>query len=202
VHPLIEAERSQGASVKRTCELLEVFRGRLLPRPEGRPEPPGVRRRQAGQEDRRGPQFVQGTYGSSRFHAELRRQGVSCGRRQVARLTRPHGLRSTPNTVTDTALAEAVLAGPQPMAATVTPVNTVIVVFQPASLSGRPRRRVSTQVGRRCLPGLNARWPCIWLPLQRFDPTFSPDKWLFFRLRQVPRCWAGHGRALSEHSSG
>ena len=114
MHPFIEAERSQGANVKRTCELLEVSRGRLLPRPEGRPEPPGVRGRRAGEEDRRGPLFVQGTYGSSRVHAGLRHQGVSCGRRQVARLMRPHGLRSTPNTVTDVALAEAVLAGPNP----------------------------------------------------------------------------------------
>ena len=59
MHPFIEAERSQGANVKRTCELLEVFRGRLLPRTEGRPERQGVRGRQAGEEDRRGPQFVQ-----------------------------------------------------------------------------------------------------------------------------------------------
>ena len=57
MHPFIEVERSQGANVKRTCELLEVFRGRLLPRTEGRPERQGVRGRQAGEEDRRGPQF-------------------------------------------------------------------------------------------------------------------------------------------------
>ncbi|WP_419992669.1 IS3 family transposase [Streptomyces boninensis] len=92
VHPFIEAEKQAGHSVKRACELLKVSRAAFYARRAGSRCP----RRQ--QDDELADQIAavhahsRGAYGSPRVHAALRREGVRCGRRRVARLMRQAGL--------------------------------------------------------------------------------------------------------------
>jgi putative transposase len=92
VHPFIEAERSEGGNVSRTCELLEVSKAAYYQARKAVPGPracadPGLMAQIAQVHHR-----SQGTYGSPRVHAELLRRDVRCGRNRVARLMKLHGL--------------------------------------------------------------------------------------------------------------
>jgi putative transposase len=83
-------------SVVRLCEALEVSRGGYygwLSRPESR----RLREdRQLSTRIRAVFQRSRGRYGSPRIHAELRSEGIHCGRRRVRRLMNKQGLWARP----------------------------------------------------------------------------------------------------------
>ena len=90
--PIIEAEEAAGHSVKRCCELFEVSRAAYYERKKAVPSRRDVSDAELLGRIRAVHATSKGTYGSPRVHAELRRQGVSCGRRRVRRLMRQAGL--------------------------------------------------------------------------------------------------------------
>ncbi len=90
--PFIEAEEAAGHSLKHSCELFEVFRAAYYERKKDVPS-----ERELGNAELTSKIIAihtasKGTYGSPRGHAELRRQGVCCGRRRARRLMRQAGL--------------------------------------------------------------------------------------------------------------
>jgi transposase InsO family protein len=91
-HPFIEAERVAGHSVQRCCELLEVSRAAFYQRATGSPSPRAMSDAELNEKITAIHAESKGTYGSPRVHQELRRQGVCCGKRRVARLMRQLGL--------------------------------------------------------------------------------------------------------------
>ncbi|MFG2639333.1 IS3 family transposase [Streptomyces sp. NPDC048362] len=92
VDPFIEAEKTAGHNVKRTCELLEVSRTAYYARRTGAPGPRAVRDAELTEQITAVHQQSRGTYGVPRVHAVLKREGAGCGRRRVARLMRQAGL--------------------------------------------------------------------------------------------------------------
>ncbi|MFG2716113.1 IS3 family transposase [Streptomyces goshikiensis] len=92
VHPFIEAEKTAGHNVKRTCELLKVSRTAYYARRTGTPAPRAVRDAELTEQITAVHQQSRGTYGAPRVHAVLKREGADCGRRRVARLMRQAGL--------------------------------------------------------------------------------------------------------------
>jgi len=92
VDPFIEAEEAAGHSVKRCCELFEVSRAAYYERRRGVPSARQVTDATLSEQIAAVHATSKGTYGSPRVHAELRRQGVDCGRRRVRRLMRLAGL--------------------------------------------------------------------------------------------------------------
>ncbi|MFI8829395.1 IS3 family transposase, partial [Streptomyces sp. NPDC053431] len=92
VDPFIEAEKTAGHNVKRTCELLEVSRTAYYTRRNGTPGPRAVRDAALTEQITVIHQQSRGTYGAPRVHAALKREGADCGRRRVARLMRQAGL--------------------------------------------------------------------------------------------------------------
>ncbi|WP_327166768.1 IS3 family transposase [Streptomyces zaomyceticus] len=92
VDPFIEAEKTAGHNVKRTCELLKVSRTAYYARRNGTPGPRAVRDAELTEQITAVHQQSRGTYGAPRVHAVLQREGASCGRRRVARLMRQAGL--------------------------------------------------------------------------------------------------------------
>ncbi|MCX5441194.1 IS3 family transposase [Streptomyces sp. NBC_00063] len=93
VHPFIEAEKRDGHSVKRACELLQVSRAAFYARRSGRPGPRAVRDAELAEKIAEVHDRSRGTYGAPRVHAVLQRQGEDCGRRRIARLMRGAGLQ-------------------------------------------------------------------------------------------------------------
>ncbi|WP_435260477.1 IS3 family transposase [Streptomyces sp. 1222.5] len=92
VDPFIEAEKTAGHNVKRTCELLKVSRTAYYARRTGTPGPRAVRDAELTEQITAVHQESRGTYGAPRIHAALQREGAGCGRRRVARLMRRAGL--------------------------------------------------------------------------------------------------------------
>ena len=84
----IEAEEVAGRSVKHCCELFEVSRAAYYERRRGVPSAKEVSDAELTEKITAIHTTSRGTYGSPRVHAELRRQGVCCGRRRVRRLMR------------------------------------------------------------------------------------------------------------------
>jgi transposase InsO family protein len=90
--PFIEAEEVEQRNVKRSCALLEVSRSAYYEFAAHMPC-------QRDLADATLTEVIagihtesRGTYGSPRVHAELKDQGVACGRKRVARLMRRKGL--------------------------------------------------------------------------------------------------------------
>ncbi|MFF8867998.1 IS3 family transposase [Streptomyces sp. NPDC015139] len=92
VDPFIEAEKTAGHNVKRTCELLKVSRTAYYARRNGTLGPRAVRDAELTERITTVHQRSRGTYGAPRVHAILQREGAGCGRRRVARLMRQAGL--------------------------------------------------------------------------------------------------------------
>lgn len=90
--PFIEAEQAAGHSVKRCCELFEVSRAAYYQRQLAQPSPTALADAELLDKITEIHDTSKGTYGSPRVHQELRRRGVACGRRRVARLMRRAGL--------------------------------------------------------------------------------------------------------------
>jgi len=90
--PFIEAEKTAGHSVTKTCGLFEVSRSAYYQRSTGTPSDRA--RTDAELTGRITEVFNEskGTYGSPRVHHELSHRGVICGRRRVTRLMRLAGL--------------------------------------------------------------------------------------------------------------
>ncbi|MET9880698.1 IS3 family transposase [Actinacidiphila glaucinigra] len=91
-HPFIEAEKQAGHSVKRACELLKVSRAAFYARRTATPGPRTVRDAELTEKITEVHAVSRGSYGAPRVHAVLRREGIACGRRRVARLMRAAGL--------------------------------------------------------------------------------------------------------------
>ncbi|MER6218885.1 IS3 family transposase [Streptomyces sp. NPDC048387] len=92
VDAFIEAEKTAGHNVKRTCELLKVSRTAYYARRSGTPGPRAVRDAELTEQITAVHERSRGTYGAPRVHAVLKREGAGCGRRRVARLMRQAGL--------------------------------------------------------------------------------------------------------------
>jgi transposase InsO family protein len=92
VWPFVEAEEAQRHSVKRACELLEVSRAAYY---DQRGHAPSRRALDDAELTERIQQIhavSKGTYGAPRVHAELRREGICCAKKRVARLMAKAGL--------------------------------------------------------------------------------------------------------------
>lgn len=93
VYPFIEAEKAAVRNVARACALLEVSRAAYY---QWRRQVPSTRQRGDGE---LGERIVaihresRETYGAPRVHQQLRREGVACGKKRVARLMGERGLR-------------------------------------------------------------------------------------------------------------
>jgi putative transposase len=90
--PFIEAEEAAGHSVKRCCALFEVSRAAYYQRRNGEPSARDLSDAELTATITEIHTESAGTYGSPRVHRELRRRGVTCGRRRVVRLMRRAGL--------------------------------------------------------------------------------------------------------------
>ncbi len=90
--PFIEVEEAEQRNVARTCALLEVSRAAYY---EQRKHIPSARSLDDAELTTRIQAIhdsSKGTYGAPRIHAQLRRDGVHCGKKRVARLMVRAGL--------------------------------------------------------------------------------------------------------------
>jgi len=90
--PFIEAEKTAGHSVNKTCGLFEVSRAAYYQRRNGEPSVRAVTDAELTEQIQTIHTESKGTYGSPRVHKELGHRGVVCGRRRVTRLMRLAGL--------------------------------------------------------------------------------------------------------------
>jgi transposase InsO family protein len=90
--PFIEAEKTAGHSVQKTCELFEVSRSAYYQRTTGTPSDRAITDAELTKQIKAVHAESKGTYGSPRVHKELGHRGVACGRRRVTRLMRLAGL--------------------------------------------------------------------------------------------------------------
>jgi putative transposase len=90
--PFIEAEQAAAHSTKRCCELLEVSRAAYYERRHQAPSAREETDKELLGEIVAIHKESDGTYGSPRVHAALKRTGRQVGRRRVRRLMRSHGL--------------------------------------------------------------------------------------------------------------
>jgi putative transposase len=90
--PFIEAEKTAGHSVQRTCCLFEVSRSAYYQRSNGSPSDRARSDVELTSQITEIFNESKGTYGSPRVHQELGHRGVVCGRRRVTRLMRLAGL--------------------------------------------------------------------------------------------------------------
>ncbi|MFK0239122.1 IS3 family transposase [Streptomyces vinaceus] len=72
VDPFIEAEKTAGHSVKRTCELLKVSRTAYYARRDGNPGPRALGNAGLTEQITAVHQQFRGTYGAPRIHAVLK----------------------------------------------------------------------------------------------------------------------------------
>ncbi len=92
IWPFIEAEEAEQRNVKRTCELLEVSRAAYYQQRKHLPSPRAMTDAELTERIRAIHESSNGTYGAPRIHAQLRREGMCCGRKRVARLMVRAGL--------------------------------------------------------------------------------------------------------------
>jgi putative transposase len=93
VWPFIEAEEAeQHHSVKRACELLEVSRAAYYSQRRHVPSRRSLDDAELTERIHAVHAASKGTYGAPRIHAQLRREGVCCAKKRVARLMVQAGL--------------------------------------------------------------------------------------------------------------
>jgi len=92
VWPFIEAEQAEQRNVKRTCELLEVSRAAFYEQSKHIPSRRAVDDAELTERIKTIHAASRATYGAPRVHAQLRRDGVHCAKKRVARLMVRAGL--------------------------------------------------------------------------------------------------------------
>jgi transposase InsO family protein len=92
VWPFVEAEEAQRHSVKRACELLEVSRAAYYDQRSRTPSRRALDDAELTERIKAIHAVAHGTYGAPRIHAQLRREGVCCAKKRVARLMTKAGL--------------------------------------------------------------------------------------------------------------
>lgn len=92
VWPFIEAEQAEQRNVARTCVLLEVSRSAYYEWHRHVPSAREVSDAEIGDKLVAIHAESKGTYGAPRLHSQLRRDGIGCGRKRVARIMRQRGL--------------------------------------------------------------------------------------------------------------
>ena len=92
VWPFIEAEEAEQRNVARTCALLEVSRAAYYDQRKHVPSRRALSDGELTERIRAIHAASGGTYGAPRVHAQLRREGLCCGRKRVARLMVRAGL--------------------------------------------------------------------------------------------------------------
>ena len=90
--PFIEAEKTAGHSVQRTCALFEVSESAYYERRNGVPSKRDVTDAELLELIRAIHKESNGSYGAPRMHKELLHRHVACGKRKVTRLMRQAGL--------------------------------------------------------------------------------------------------------------
>ena len=90
--PFIEVEEAEQHSVKRACELLEVSRAAYYDQRKHLPSRRALDDTELTTRITAIHAGSKGTYGAPRIHAQLRRDGVHCGKKRVARLMVRAGL--------------------------------------------------------------------------------------------------------------
>jgi len=90
--PFIEAEKTAGHSVQKTCGLFEVSKSAYYERRNGVPSRREVTDAELLELIRAIHKESNGTYGAPRIHKELLHRHVACGKRKVTRLMRAAGL--------------------------------------------------------------------------------------------------------------
>lgn len=90
--PFIEVEEAEQHSVKRACELLEVSRAAYYEQRKHLPSRRALDDAELTERIKAIHAESKGTYGAPRIHAELRRKGICCGKKRVARLMVRAGL--------------------------------------------------------------------------------------------------------------
>ncbi len=90
--PFIEAEKTAGHSVQKTCGLFEVSKSAYYERRNGVPSRREVTDAELLELIRAIHKESNGTYGAPRIHKELLHRHIACGKRKVTRLMRQAGL--------------------------------------------------------------------------------------------------------------
>jgi putative transposase len=90
--PFIEAEKTAGHSVQKTCGLFEVSKSAYYERRNGVPSRREVTDAELLELIRSIHKESNGTYGAPRIHKELLHRHITCGKRKVTRLMRQAGL--------------------------------------------------------------------------------------------------------------
>ena len=90
--PFIEVEEAEQHSVKRACELLEVSRAAYYDQRKHLPSRRALDDTELITRIKSIHAGSKGTYGAPRIHAQLRRDGIHCGKKRVARLLVAAGL--------------------------------------------------------------------------------------------------------------
>ena len=92
VYPFIAAEKGAAQTVRRACALLSVSRSAYYQWSQHTPSARAREDAQLGERITTIHHESRGTYGSPRVHRQLRREGIRCGRKRVARLMGTRGL--------------------------------------------------------------------------------------------------------------
>ena len=92
VWPFVEVEEAEQRNVRRACELLEVSRAAYYQQRKHLPSRRAMTDGELSERIRAIHASSKGTYGAPRIHAQLRRDGICCGRKRVARLMVRAGL--------------------------------------------------------------------------------------------------------------
>jgi putative transposase len=90
--PFIEVEEAEQHSVNRACELLEVSRAAYYEQRKHIPSRRALDDAELTERIKAIHTESKGTYGAPRIHAQLRREGICCGKKRVARLMVAAGL--------------------------------------------------------------------------------------------------------------
>jgi putative transposase len=92
VYPFIAAEKAAGHQVRRPCALLGVSRSAFYVWSTEKRSMHAQADSDLGRKVRAVHEESRGTYGAPRVHQQLRREGIRCGKKRVARLMRGQGL--------------------------------------------------------------------------------------------------------------
>ncbi len=90
--PFIEVEEAEQRNVRRTCELLEVSRAAYYSQRKHIPSRRALDDAELTKRITAIHAASKKTYGAPRIHAQLRREGICCGKKRVARLMVAAGL--------------------------------------------------------------------------------------------------------------